>query len=46
MQAGGEGAAASDITWEPSQTMCFIDILINEKAKLSPETLKKMEVIW
>lgn len=43
-KSGGEGAAASDLSWDVSLTMCFIDILINDKTKLSPAALQKMQV--
>lgn len=45
-KAGGEGASKKDLEWDSAQTMCFIDILINENAKLSADTLKKMQDVY
>jgi len=45
-KAGGEGASPGDLSWEGSQTMCFIDILINARVDLTPAVLAKLEGVY
>lgn len=43
LEKNGQGAKKEDLNWESSQTMVFLDNLINSNQKLDLEILKKIE---